>query len=111
MPLCLAIYRQTHISMTNNNNQVSVTYTDAELRNLIEEFIAQRKEEFSLRDACSCVLYCAVEDGKVVNIANLIESYILSNDDQVRVKMILESIISDGRIVLSTDEACSKSKK
>ena len=51
--------------MTNYNNQISVTYTDAELRNLIEEFITQRKEEFSLRDACSYVLYWAVEDGKV----------------------------------------------
>ena len=29
--------------MTNNNNQVSVTYTDYELRNLVEEYITQQK--------------------------------------------------------------------
>ena len=32
--------------MTNNNNQVSVTYTDAELRNLVEVYITQQKTEF-----------------------------------------------------------------
>lgn len=34
--------------MTNNNNQVSVTYSDAELRNLVEEYITQQKSEFTL---------------------------------------------------------------
>lgn len=35
--------------MTNYNNQVSVTYTDAELHNLVEEYIAQQKNEFTLK--------------------------------------------------------------
>lgn len=42
--------------MTNNNNQVSVTYTDAELRNLVEEYITQQKAEFTLKGVCSYVL-------------------------------------------------------
>lgn len=33
--------------MTNNNNQVSVTYTDYELRNLVEEYITQQKSGFT----------------------------------------------------------------
>lgn len=51
--------------MTNNNNQVSVTYTDAELRNLVEEYITQQKSGFTLKGVCSYVLYWAVEDDKV----------------------------------------------
>lgn len=42
--------------MTNNNNQVSVTYTDAELRNLVEEYITQQKAGFTLKGVCSYVL-------------------------------------------------------
>lgn len=42
--------------MTNNNNPVSVTYTDAELRNLVEEYITQQKSEFTLKGVCSYVL-------------------------------------------------------
>lgn len=51
--------------MTNNNNPVSVTYTDCELRNLVEEYITQQKSGFTLKGVCSYVLYWAVEDDKV----------------------------------------------
>lgn len=34
--------------MINNNNQVSVTYSDTELRNLVEKFIIQAKIVFTL---------------------------------------------------------------
>ena len=78
-------FRQINISMTNNNNQISVTYSDAELRNLIEEFITQRKEDFSLRGVYSYILYWAVEDGKVAEEKGLIESDELSNNDQKRI--------------------------
>ena len=88
--------------MTNNNNPISVTYTDAELRNLIEEFITQRKEEFSLREACSYILYWAVEDGKVVDVNKLIESDELQQIDQKRVEKVLETVAADGRIVETT---------
>lgn len=42
--------------MTNNNNQVLVTYTDYELRNLVEEYITQQKSRFTLKGVCSYVL-------------------------------------------------------
>ena len=74
MPLCLAIYRQTHISMTNNNNQVPVIYIDAELRNLVEEYITQQKSEFTLKGVCSYVLYWAVDDGKAADGKSLVVS-------------------------------------
>lgn len=84
--------------MTNNNNQVSVTYSDSELRNLVDEYITQQKSEFTLKGVCSYILYWAVEDGKVADGNNLIKSYELKTCAQERVKHILEAIITDGRI-------------
>ena len=84
--------------MSNNYNQISLTYTDTELRNLIEEFITQWKEEFSIRDVCSYILYWAVEDGKVANGRGLLESNELRVNDQEKVKLILDAIIADDRI-------------
>ncbi len=84
--------------MTNNNNQVSVTYTDAELRNLVEEYITQQKTEFTLKGVCSYILYWAVEDGKVAEEKKLIESDELHQSDKERAKRILEAVVPDGRI-------------
>ena len=84
--------------MIVSDNQVSVTYSDTELRNLVEEYITQQKSEFTLKGVCSYILYWAVEDGKVADGNNLIESYELQTCDQERVKHILEAIITDGRI-------------
>ena len=101
MPLCLAIYRQTHISMTNNNNQVPVIYIDAGLRNLVEEYITQQKSEFTLKGVCSYVLYWAVEDGKAADGKSLVVSPELSSGDQERIRIILDAIIADGRVTTS----------
>lgn len=87
---------------------MSVTYTDAELRNLIEEFITQRKEDFSLKDVCAYVLYWAVEDGKVADGNNLIVSNELQPSDQERVKRIIEAVALDGRIAAATSETFRK---
>lgn len=84
--------------MTNNNNPVSVTYTDCELRNLVEEYITQQKSEFTLKGICSYILYWVVEDGKVAKEKDLIESNELSDSDKFRVKYILNAIADDGRI-------------
>lgn len=90
--------------MTNNNNQVSVTYTDAQLRNLVEEYITQQKTEFTLKGVCSYVLYWAVEDDKVAQGHSLIESNAISNADQQRVKRLLEAVVQDGRIAAPTGD-------
>lgn len=81
---------------------MSVTYTDAELRNLVGEYITQQKNEFTLKGVCSYILYWAIEDGKVADEKGLIESDKIQARDQDRVRRILETIISDGRI-----ETCS----
>lgn len=90
--------------MTNNNNQVSVTYTDSELRNLVEEYIAQQKSGFTLKGVCSYVLYWAVEDDKVAQCNSLIVGNTINNADQDRVKRLLEAVVQDGRIAAPTGD-------
>ena len=80
---------------------MSVTYTDAELRNLVEEYITQQKSEFTLKGVCSYVLYWAVEDGKAADGKSLVVSPELSSGDQERIRIILDAIIADGRITTS----------
>lgn len=94
--------------MTNNNNPVSVTYTDCELRNLVEEYITQQKSGFTLKGVCSYVLYWAVEDDKVAQGHSLIVGNAISNADQDRVKRILEAVITDCRIVSVSDGTFQK---
>lgn len=94
--------------MTNNNNQISVTYTDSELRNLVEEYITQQKFGFTLKGVCSYILYWAVEDGKTAEGKNLIESDVLSYEEQVRVRQVLEEIVEDGRIAANNGETYRK---
>lgn len=94
--------------MTNNNNQVSVTYTDAQLRNLVEEYITQQKSGFTLKGVCSYILYWAVEDDKVAQCNSLIVSNAISNADQQRVKRLLEAVVTDGRIVSVSDGTFQK---
>ena len=89
--------------MAIHNNPVSVTYTDSELHNLVEEYITQQKSEFTLKGVCSYILYWAVEDGKISGPKALVESNELNNEDQLRVKRIMEAIIADGRIVNSSN--------
>lgn len=94
--------------MTNNNNQISVTYTDSELRILVEEYITQQKSEFTLKGVCSYILYWAAVDRKVVAEKDLIESDELHTSDQERVKIVLDAIITDGRIANSREDAFLK---
>ena len=88
--------------MIQKENTVSVTYTDTELRNLVEEYITQQKSEFTLKGVCSYILYWAVEDGKVAVEKKLIEIDELQKTDQDLVKRILDAIIADGRIKASS---------
>lgn len=91
--------------MTIKHNQVSVTYTDTELRNLVEEYITQQNSEFTLKGTCSYVLYWAKEEGKTVN-TGLYESNQLDQEDCDRLIFILKKIIGEGRLtaVLGDDD-------
>ena len=85
--------------MSLNTNPIAVTYSNAELRILVEEFIFQQKKEFTFKSLCTFILYWAMEEGKTAGNGNAVsESNELQESDQDRVRCILESIVKVGRI-------------
>ena len=86
--------------MTLNNNPVLITYSDIELRNLVEEYLAQQKSTFDFGSVCSFILYWAIEDGKAdFSNSNILERFLLQENDKQKVMCMLKSIVRDGRIV------------
>lgn len=83
--------------MTNNNNQVSVTYTDSQLRILVEEYITMQKHEFTFKSLCSYVLYWAKEEGKTVN-NGLYESVELAQESCEILSRILDKLVREARL-------------
>lgn len=87
------------------NNTVSVNYTDAQLRTLVEEYITQQRTVLSLKGACDYILYWAIEENQVANPqGSLLEANELHPSDQDRVKHVLETIVRDGRIAILSGE-------
>ena len=78
-------------------NAISVTYTDHQLRILIEEFIAMQRSEFTFKGVCSYILYRAMEEKRTAS-NGLFESSQLKQKDGARVSDILKKIIVEGRI-------------
>ncbi len=76
---------------------ISVTYTDQNLRVLIEEFIAMQRSEFTFKGVCSYILYRAMEEGRTAN-NGIYESDQLNQKDIERVSIILDKIVAEGRI-------------
>lgn len=88
--------------MNTNTNSISVTYSDAKLRILVEEYITMQKHDFTFKDLCSYVLYWAKEEGKTAN-TGLYESNQLSSADCERISSILRKIVKEGRLTCGTD--------
>lgn len=81
------------------NNTYPINYSDAELHNLVEEFLVQQKSEFSFMSVCSYVLSWAIEDSRLAKPQDtLLQVKELQPSDQERVRSVLESIVRDGRI-------------
>jgi len=99
----VAITQQTinKINMTHNNT-IATNYSDAELCQLIEEYITQHRGPFTLQGVCSYVLYWAMEDGQTT-VGGLYDSSQLSSVDCDRVCSVLDAIVREGRIVMDGD--------
>ena len=83
-------------------NPIALAYTDSELRTLVEEFIFQKKKEFTFKSLCSLILYWAMDEGKTAGNGSAVrESNELQESDQNLVRCILESIVKDGRIAIA----------
>ena len=85
-------------------NAISITYTDANLRILVEEYIAMQRSEFTLKGVCTYILYRAMEDDKTAN-NGIYESNQLEQKDSKRVSVILDKIATEGRIACSNDNS------
>lgn len=79
-------------------NTISVTYTDPQLRILVEEFIAMQRSTFTFKGVCFYILYRAMEEGRTAN-KGIYESDQLEQNDSERVSSILEKIVGEGRII------------
>ena len=88
--------------MTTNNTTISIDYSDAQLRQLVEEYITQQRSSFTLKGVCSYVLYWAMEDGHTT-CSKHYECAKLSNNDCDRVNNILDKIIQEERIIKNSD--------
>lgn len=85
-----------------NNITISITYSDEKLRILVEEYITQQRNSFTLKGVCSYVLYWAMEDGHTSGVG-LFESNHLAQTDCDRIKNMLEKIVGEGRIAAKGD--------
>lgn len=84
--------------MIDNRHYLILSYSDAELRNLIEEYIIQQKAEFTLTGVCSFIAYWAMEEGMKTRASKIIyESNKIQPDDQDRVRRVLDAFIRDAR--------------
>ncbi len=81
-------------------NAISVTYTDQQLRILIEEFIAMQHSEFTFKGVCSYILYRAMEEGRTVG-EGIYESNQLQAEYCAKIRSILEKITKEGRIAVT----------
>ena len=93
--------------MTDNNPTISINYSDERLRILVEEYITQQRNAFTLKGVCSYVLYWAMEDGHTTN-TELFESSQLAQADCDRISSVLAKIVGEGRIVASGNDTYSK---
>lgn len=85
------------------NNPIPINYSDTQLRILVEEYITQQRSSFSLKGACSYVLYWAMESGHTTCVrGQLYESDQLQAEDCDRVRCILEKIAREGRIAATS---------
>ena len=82
-------------------NTIATTYTDQQLRILVEEFIAMQRSEFTFKGICSYILYRAMEEGRTAG-NELYESKQLEQQDCERVKSILQKIVIEGRITTAS---------
>lgn len=82
----------------SNTKAIVIHYSDEKLRILVEEYITQQRKVFSFQGLCSYILYWAMEDNQ-----SLYDSYQMTASDSERLNSILDSIVSDGRLVKEYD--------
>ena len=91
-----------------NNKTIAINYSDEKLCVLVEEYITQQLDTFTLKGVCSYILYWAMEDGEATDIH---EGYQMTGTDSKRVNHILEQIVKEGRIAVLAEGEYKKINK
>lgn len=73
-------------------------YTEKELAVLVEEFITQQRKEFTLKGLTSYIVYWGMEDKRIVGDH-------LTVENKKRVNHILDRIVKDGQIRISSEDS------
>lgn len=84
------------------NIPISIDYSVAKLRILVEEYITMQHREFTFRSVCNFVLYRAMEEGRTAG-QTLYESNELQSSDQERIRCVLKKIKEEGRLTSASD--------
>ena len=83
-----------------DNKVITINYSDEKLRVLVEEYITQQRENFTLNGVCSYILYWAMEDS---NGSGIYEGNQMTTEDSGRVSRILEQIVCEDRIAIVSE--------
>lgn len=88
--------------MTNNNNTVSVTYSDSKLRILVEEYITMQRRISPSVVFGDYVFYHAMEEDCTAG-QSIYENNELQPADQERIRRVLSKIGKEGRVIAFAD--------
>ena len=88
-----------------DNKAIEISYSDEKLRILVEEYITQQRDTFTLKGVCSYILYWAMDDG---NSKGIYDGFKMTEADNERVSRILEKIVSEGRIAVVLESEYKK---
>ena len=91
--------------MTYDPNPVPVTYTQEELKQVVEDYLKDVTPEFSFRSLCSYIVEMAIKDGKVHNASHTqYSSREMSPFSAIEVSRCLWELIWDRRIFIAFGE-------
>lgn len=91
--------------MTYDSNPVPVTYTQEELKQVVEDYLNDVATEFSFRGLCSFIVGKAIDEGKVHNAGHTqYSSREMNPSSAIEVSKYLWELIWDRRIFIAFGE-------
>ena len=92
-----------------DKKEIKINYSDEKLRILVEEYITQQRNAFTLKEVCSYVLYWAMEEGKTTQSdSGLFDGDKICQTDCDRISGILAKIVSEGRVAAAGSDSYCK---
>lgn len=91
--------------ITYDSNPVPVTYTQEELKQVVDNYLKDMTTEFSFRSLCSFIVDKAIDEGKVYNAGHTqYSNHDLNPISAIEVSKYLWELIWDKRIFIAFGE-------